>query len=80
MILIMDTKPQPKPKLDSKILKCSNMTIFFDTYEAKNKNKYLRITESRFDKATKQTVRYSIILFKEDFEGFKKTLGEINLS
>jgi len=76
----MDTKPQPKPKLDSKILKCSNMTIFFDTYEAKNKNKYLRITESRFDKATKQTVRYSIILFKEDFEGFKKTLGEINLS
>lgn len=76
----MDAKPQPKPKLDSKILKCSNMTIFFDTYEAKNKNKYLRVTESRFDKATKQSVRYSIILFKEDLEGFKKTLGEINLN
>lgn len=75
----MDVKPQPKPKLDSKILKCPNKTIFFDTYEAKNKNKYLRITESRFDKATKQTVRYSIILFKEDLEGFKKTLGEISL-
>ncbi|MFA5770029.1 MAG: DUF3276 family protein [Patescibacteria group bacterium] len=76
----MDAKPIPKPKLDSKILKCSNMTIFFDTYEAKNKNKYLRVTESRYDKATKQSVRYSIILFKEDLEGFKKTLGEINLS
>ena len=74
-----NNKPAPKPKLSSKILKCSNMTIFFDTYEAKNKNKYLRITESRFDKATKQTVRYSIILFKEDLEGFKKTLGEISL-
>lgn len=74
-----NTKPQPKPKLNSVTLKCSNMTIFFDTYEAKNKNKYLRITESRFDKVTKQTVRYSIILFKEDLEGFKKTLGEINL-
>jgi hypothetical protein len=75
----MDVKPQPKPKLSSVTLKCSNMTIFFDTYEAKNKNKYLRVTESRFDKVTKQTVRYSIILFKEDLEGFKKTLGEISL-
>ena len=75
----METKPTPKPKLSSKILKCSNMTIFFDTYEAKNKNKYLRVTESRFDKVTKQTVRYSIILFKEDLESFKKTLGEISL-
>ena len=55
------------------------MTIFFDTYEAKNKNKYLKITESRFDKTTKKSVRYSIILFKEDLEGFKKTLGEVSL-
>lgn len=75
----MDVKTNPKPKLNSKILKCSNMTIFFDTYEAKNKNKYVRITESRFNKETKQTVRYSIILFKEDLEGFKKTLEEIKL-
>jgi len=75
----MDDKPQPKPKLDSKILKCSNMTVFFDTYEAKNKNKYVRITESRYNKETKQSVRYSIILFKEDLEGFKKTLEEIKL-
>lgn len=75
----MDVKVTPKPKLDSKILKCSNMTIFFDTYEAKNKNKYVRITESRFNKETKQSVRYSIILFKEDLEGFKKTLNEISL-
>ena len=75
-----NSKPTPKPKLSSKILKCSNMTIFFDTYEAKNKNKYLRVTESRYDKATKQSVRYSIILFKEDLEGFKKTLNEISLN
>lgn len=75
----MDVKPQPKPKLDSKILKCPNKTIFFDTYEAKNKNKYLKITESRFNKETKQSVRYSIILFKEDIKGFKKTLEEIKL-
>ncbi len=71
--------PDIKPKFDSKILKCPNKTIFFDTYEAKNKSKYLKITESRFNKETKQSVRYSIILFKEDIEGFKKTLGEIDL-
>ncbi|MFA6080830.1 MAG: DUF3276 family protein [Patescibacteria group bacterium] len=75
----METKVTPKPKLDSKILKCPNKTIFFDTYEAKNKSKYLRITESRYNKDTKQSVRYSIILFKEDIEGFKKTLEEIKL-
>ena len=71
--------PEIKPKLDSKILKCPNKTIFFDTYEAKNKSKYLRITESRYNKETKQSVRYSIILFNEDLEGFKKTLEEIKL-
>ena len=71
--------PDIKPKLDSKILKCPTKTIFFDIYEAKNKSKYLKITESRFNKETKQSVRYSIILFNEDMEGFKKTLGEISL-
>ncbi len=75
----MDAKTNLKPKLDSKILKCPSKTIFFDTYEAKNKNKYVRITESRYNKETKQSVRYSIILFKEDIEGFKKTLEEIKL-
>lgn len=76
----MDSKVQPKPKLDSKILKCPNKTIFFDTYAAKNNSKYLKITESRFNKETKQSVRYSIILFKEDMEEFKKTLGKIDLT
>lgn len=75
----MDPKPQPKPKLDSKILKCHSKTIFFDTYAAKNNSKYLKITESQFNKETKQSIRYSIILFADDIEGFKKTLGEINL-
>ncbi len=75
----MDVKPQPKPKLDSKILKCGNKTIFFDTYAAKNNSKYLKITESHFNKETKQSTRYSIIIFEDDIEGFKKTLGEISL-
>jgi len=75
----MDSKPQPKPKLDSKILKCSTMTVFLDTYEAKNGNKYLKITESRFDKTTKQSKRSSIFFFKEDLEKFKEALSEVTL-
>lgn len=78
----MDSKQQPiqsKPKLDSKIIKYPNKTIFFDTYLAKNNSKYLKITESRFNKETKQSVNYSIILFNDDIEEFKKTLNEISL-
>jgi len=68
-----------KPKIDGKIIKCSTMTLFLDTYEAKNKSKYLKITESRFDKNTKQSKRSSIFLFKEDLDKLKKTLEEIEL-
>lgn len=68
-----------KPKLNEKIVKCSTMTLFLDTYEAKNKSKYLKITESRFDKNTKQSKRSSIFLFKEDLDKLKKTLEEIEL-
>lgn len=75
----MDDKSNLKPKLDSKMLKCSTMTVFFDTYEAKNGNKYVKITESRFDKATKQSKRSSIFLFKDDLEKFKETLSSITL-
>ena len=61
------------------MLKLKGKTIFFDIYKAKNDSQYLKITESRFDKETKQSKRYSIILFKEDIEDFKKTLDKINL-
>ncbi|MBI5127675.1 DUF3276 family protein [Candidatus Roizmanbacteria bacterium] len=68
-----------KQKISGQILKLKGKTIFFDVYKAINNSNYLKITESRFDKETKQSKRYSIILFKEDIEDFRKTLGEINL-
>jgi len=68
-----------KPKIDGKIIKCSTMTLFLDTYEAKNKSKYLKITESRFDKNTKQSKRSSIFLFKEDLDKLRDTLSQISL-
>lgn len=55
------------------------MTLFLDTYEAKNKSKYLKITESRFDKNTKQSKRSSIFLFKEDLDKLRDTLSQISL-
>jgi len=68
-----------KPKLNSKTIKCGTMTLFLDTYEAKNGSKYLKITESKFDKNTKQSKRSSIFLFKEDLEKLKEELDKIDL-
>lgn len=74
-----EQNPNQKPKISGQMLKLKGKTIFFDVYKAKNDSQYLKITESRFDKETQQSKRYSIILFKEDIEEFKKTLGEIKL-
>ncbi|PIV11020.1 hypothetical protein COS50_02390 [Candidatus Roizmanbacteria bacterium CG03_land_8_20_14_0_80_35_26] len=75
----MDQNQNQKPKISGQILKLKGKTIFFDIYEAKNKSQYLKITESRFDKETKQSRRSSIFLFKEDIEGFKNELNKIIL-
>ena len=75
----MDQNQNQKPKISGQILKLKGKTIFFDIYEAKNKSQYLKITESRFDKETKQSRRSSIFLFKEDLEEFKNELNKIIL-
>jgi len=75
-----ENQKQPKKeKISGQILKLKGKTIFFDIYEAKNQSKYLKITESRFDKETKQSRRSSIFLFEEDIEPFKNELNKINL-
>ncbi len=61
------------------MLKCATHTFFFDIRESKTGNNYLRITESLFDKQTKQSKRNSFVLFKEDLEGFMGKLKEIKL-
>jgi len=65
---------------NGKILKCGARTYFFDVKEAKNGNKYLKITESRFVKEGGERKRNSFILFKEDIGGFIKNLQEIKLT
>ena len=75
----MDKNQAKKEKISGQILKLRGKTIFFDIYKAKNDSQYLKITESRFDKETKQSRRSSIFLFKEDIEAFKNELNKITL-
>lgn len=66
-------------KIKPNMLKGSSRSYFFDVRQAKNGNNFLKITESRFDKETKQSKRSSLLLFKEDLEDFIEKLKEINL-
>lgn len=50
--------------------------FFFDVKQAKNGNKYLRITESRLVTAG-QWSKNSITLFKEQAGEFLRVLGEM---
>lgn len=66
--------------ISSKILKAGGRTFFFDVKEAKNGKNYLIITESRFNKETKESKRSSIFLFQDDLGKFKEVLQEIKLT
>lgn len=66
-------------KIKPNMLKGSSRSYFFDVKQAKNGNNFLKITESRFDKATKQSKRNSLLLFKDDLKGFIEKLNEISL-
>ena len=68
-----------KTKLEGKNIKCGSRTYFFDIYQAKNKNKYLLITESRFSKDDQTYKRSTFILFKEDLPKFQEELSSVNL-
>lgn len=57
------------------MLRFGKRTYFLDINEAKNKSKYLRITESTFIKEGERK-RNSIILFKEDIKEFIKAINE----
>lgn len=57
------------------MLKCGKRTYFFDIKEAKNKNKYIKITESSFIKEGERK-RNTFILFKGDVEKFITAVKE----
>lgn len=62
--------------VESRRVKLGNKMFFFDVKQAKNGNKYLRITESRLVTAG-QWSKNSITLFKEQAGEFLRVLGEM---
>ena len=58
------------------MLSFGKRTYFFDINEAKNKSKYLKITESSFIKEGERK-RNTFILFKEDVAKFIEAVKEV---
>ena len=63
------------PSLYSQHLKTTSNSYFFDVKAAKNGNKYLRITESRFKDG--QKFRNSITVFSDKLEQFAQMFDEM---
>jgi hypothetical protein len=53
-----------------------NRTIFFDVNVSANKQKYIKITQSRFMGEGKDRIYNSLVLFPENLGEFQKNLGE----
>jgi len=64
-------------KISSSHIRFGRRTYFFDVNE-KNDMKYLKITESRFNGEGKDRTYNSLVLFKDDVEGFQKNLSEVS--
>lgn len=62
-------------KLKSSHIRFGRRTYFFDVNQG-IKNKYLRITESRFEGEGKDRIYNSFILFPQEVIDFQKNLGE----
>ena len=63
--------------LYSKTLKAKDRTYFFDVKEAKNKSKYLTISESRKAKdGEKKFTRSSVMVFNGSIEEFRSAMNE----
>ena|SRR3990167_2849251 len=71
-----DTMTDKTPPISTHIVSCGSRTYFFDVKQAKNDNKYIKITESRLVKDTNEKKRTSFILFTEDVVKFADALSQ----
>lgn len=69
---------EPKKAIKSSILKCGKKTFFFDVREASNKNRYLKITESRLVEEGQPAKRNSVVLFPDEVTNFQSRMTEIS--
>ena len=60
---------------EHEMVKASSRTYFFDMETTKTGKPYLKITESRINKETKEQQRNSILIFQEDVLQFTGTMN-----
>jgi single-stranded DNA-specific DHH superfamily exonuclease len=66
-----------KNVVKSSMLRAGKRTYFFDVKEASNSKRYLKITESMFEKEGEKRKYNSFILFPENLVDFQQRLNEI---
>jgi len=69
---MLDDKP-----IKSEMIRCGRRTYFFDIKVAANRDKYLRITETRLMERGQPRKRNNIMIFPEDIENFKSIFNDI---
>ena len=61
----------------SKVIRAKDRTYFVDVKEARNKSRYLAISESRPSKdGTKKYERSRVVIFEEQLQMFRETVEE----
>ena len=75
-----ESKQHANEDIFSKVVRAGRRTYFFDVRSTKAGDYYLRISESKKftnDDGTFYFKKHKIYLYKEDFENFSNTLGEM---
>ena len=75
-----ESKQQINEDIFSKVVRAGRRTYFFDVRSTKAGDYYLTISESKKftnDDGTFYFKKHKIYLYKEDFENFSNTLGEM---
>src|SRR5680860_568594 len=78
--VMQDSASKFRQEIHSKVIRAGKRTYFFDVKSTRNNEFYLTITESKkryFDNGKFQYEKHKIFLYKEDFEKFSESLGEI---
>lgn len=66
-----------KKPIKSEMLKSGTINYFLDLLLSQKGNKYLKITQSKFDKEKNTHERSQIVVFERNFDEFKSALGKI---
>ena len=80
IIKIEESKQHLNEDIFSKVVRAGRRTYFFDVRSTKAGDYYLTISESKKftnDDGTFYFKKHKIYLYKEDFENFSNTLGEM---